>query len=91
MAEIPLTRDRPQQRDSEINIDKFVIISSIHPAGSTIIKGRGVKEIIMTNIPDRLLLTRKIKTVDVTSVPLIHKGTNKSFIYSAVSLTNKFQ
>ena len=45
----------------------------------------------MTNIPDRLLLTHK-KTVDIMFVTVIHKGTNKkSFIYSAVSLTNKFQ
>ena len=45
----------------------------------------------MTNIPDRLLFTDK-KTVDIMFVTVIHKGTNKkSFIYSAVSLTNKFQ
>ena len=29
MAEFPLARDRHQQRDSEININKFVIMSSI--------------------------------------------------------------
>ena len=29
MAEFPLARDRHQQRDSEININKFIIISSI--------------------------------------------------------------
>ena len=29
MVEFPLARDRHQQRDSEININKFVIISSI--------------------------------------------------------------
>ena len=29
MAEFPLARDRHQQRDSEININKFVIIPSI--------------------------------------------------------------
>ena len=29
MAEFPLARDRHQQRESEININKFVIISSI--------------------------------------------------------------
>ena len=45
----------------------------------------------MTNIPDRLLFTHK-KTVDIMFGTVIHKGTNKkSFIYSAVSLTNKFQ
>ena len=29
MAEFPLARDRHQQRDSEININKFIIMSSI--------------------------------------------------------------
>ena len=69
MAEFPLARDRHQQRDSETNINKFVIITSITLDNYKFLDPPLLREGSLGGYNDKHLLiccfSREKKTVDV--------------------------